>query len=126
MRSAILLRITARSAAEVLPQAGAAACAASSAMSTSVSSDRGISQNVCPVTGVGFSKYRPAAGATHSPPMQLSYRESKVITEPSAPGRAYTAMEVLLFRDVNVSDVTDSRFRTVAARLHRVASARRP
>ena len=32
MRSAILLRITARSAAEVLPQAGAAACAASSAL----------------------------------------------------------------------------------------------
>ena len=56
MRSAILLRIPARSAAEVLPQAGAAACAASNAFSTSVSSERGTSQNGCPVTGLGFSK----------------------------------------------------------------------
>ncbi len=56
MRSAILFRITARSAGEVLPHAGAAACAASSARSMSVSSDRGTSQNACPVTGVGFSK----------------------------------------------------------------------
>ena len=56
MRSAILFRISARSAAAVLPQAGAAAWAASRAFSTSVSSDRGISQNGWPVTGVGFSK----------------------------------------------------------------------
>ena len=69
MRSAILLRITARSAAEVLPQAGAAAWAASSAFSISASSDRATSQNVWPVTGLGFSKYRPVVGATHSPPM---------------------------------------------------------
>ena len=37
MRSAILFRMTARSAGEVLPQAGAAACAASSAFSMSAS-----------------------------------------------------------------------------------------
>ena len=56
MRSATLLRITARSAAGVLPQPGAAAWAASRAFSISDSSDRGISQNVWPVIGVGFSK----------------------------------------------------------------------
>ena len=72
MRSAILFRMTARSAAEVLPQAGAAACAASSAFSMSDSSERATSQNTSPVTGVRFSKYSPAVGATHSPPMKLS------------------------------------------------------
>ena len=47
MRSAILLRMFARSAAEVLPQAGAAACAASSAFSTSSAVLRATSVNVC-------------------------------------------------------------------------------
>lgn len=56
MRSAILFRIAARSAGAVLPHAGAAAWAASSALSTSASSERATSQNVWPVTGVGFSK----------------------------------------------------------------------
>ena len=72
IRSAILFRTLARSAAEVLPQAGAAACAASSASSTSSAVPRATSQNVCPLTGVGFSKYWPLTGATHSPPIQLS------------------------------------------------------
>ena len=69
MRSAILLRITARSAADVLPHAGAAACAASSAFSISASFDRATSQNGWPVTGLAFWKYWPVVGATHSPPM---------------------------------------------------------
>ena len=62
MRSAILLRMLARSVTEVLPQAGAAACAASSAFSTSSAVPRATSVNVSPVTGVGFSKYWPLAG----------------------------------------------------------------
>ena len=32
-------------------------------------------ENPSPVTGLTFSKYRPAAGATHSPPMKFSYRD---------------------------------------------------
>ena len=74
MRSAILFSITARSAGAVLPQAGAAACAASNALSMSASVERGTSQNASPVTGVGFSKYSPPTGGTHSPPMKLPYR----------------------------------------------------
>jgi hypothetical protein len=71
-RSAILLRMLARSAADVLPQAGAAACAASSAFSMSSAVPRATSVKVSPVTGVGFSKYWPLAGATYSPPMKWS------------------------------------------------------
>ena len=71
IRSAILIRMLARSAAAVLPQADAAPCAASSASSTSSAVERGISQNAFPVTGVTLSKYWPFAGATHSPPMKL-------------------------------------------------------
>ncbi|CKP58445.1 Uncharacterised protein [Mycobacterium tuberculosis] len=56
MRSAIMLRIAARSAGAVLPHPGAAACAASSALSMSAASERGTSQNGWAVTGVGFSK----------------------------------------------------------------------
>ena len=71
MRSATLLRITARSAGAVLPHCEAAPWAASSALSMSASVERGTSQNACPVTGVGFSKYSPPIGGTHSPPMKL-------------------------------------------------------
>ena len=72
MRSAILFRMTARSAADVRPQAGAAAWAASSASSMSSAVLRAISQNGLPLTGDGFSKYWPLTGATRSPPIQLS------------------------------------------------------
>ena len=72
IRSAILLRTAARSAAAVRAQPGAAACAASSARSTSSAVPRAISVNGLPLTGVGFSKYRPSAGATYSPPIQWS------------------------------------------------------
>ena len=72
MRSAIWLRMTARSATEVLPQAGAAACAASSASSMSSAVPRAISQKTLPLTGERFSKYWPLTGATYSPPIQLS------------------------------------------------------
>ncbi len=72
MRSAILFRMTARSAGAVLPQAGAAWCAASSASSTSSLVDRATSQNGWPLTGETFSKYMPLTGATRSPPIQLS------------------------------------------------------
>ncbi len=46
----------------VLPQAGAAACAASSASSMSSAVERAISVNTSPVTGEGFSKYWPLTG----------------------------------------------------------------
>src|ERR1700752_474004 len=92
MRSAILFRIAARSVGEVLPQAGAAACAASSAFSISDSSERATSQNVWPVTGVGFSKYRPSTGAIHWPPMKFWYRDSYDINAPAEPGRAKTVI----------------------------------
>ena len=57
MRSAILLRMLARSATVVFPHLGAAACAASRAASTSSAVPRATSVKVWPVTGVGFSKY---------------------------------------------------------------------
>ena len=75
MRSAILLRITARSATDVLPQAGAAAWAASSAASMSSAVPRATSVKTLPLTGETFSKYWPLTGATYSPPIQWSYRD---------------------------------------------------
>ncbi|SHW22564.1 Uncharacterised protein [Mycobacteroides abscessus subsp. abscessus] len=72
IRSATRLRMSALSAGESLAQPGAAACAASSAFSTSASPERGISQNTSPVTGVRFSKYRPCSGGTHCPPTKFS------------------------------------------------------
>ena len=72
IRSAILFRMLARSVAAVLPQAGAAACAASRAASMSSAVPRATSQKVLPFTGDGFSKYWPLTGGTHSPPIQWS------------------------------------------------------
>ena len=69
MRSAIFSSTIARSAGEVLPQAGAALCAASSAKLMSASLPRATWQNTSPVTGVMLSKYSPSTGATQSPPM---------------------------------------------------------
>jgi hypothetical protein len=48
--------MSARSATGVFPHRGAAAWAASSALSTSSALDRAISVKTCPVTGLGFSK----------------------------------------------------------------------
>jgi hypothetical protein len=64
MRSAILFRMLARSAGEVLPQASLAAWAASSASSTSSLLERATSQKGWPVIGVTFGKYSPLTGAT--------------------------------------------------------------
>ena len=71
MRSAMRLRISARSAALVLPQASLAVCAASSAASMSLASERAISHSGRPFTGEMLSKYWPERGATHLPPMKL-------------------------------------------------------
>ena len=57
MTSAILFKIFARSASEVLPQAGKAACPASIAEFTSSALDLAISQITSPVIGEQFSKY---------------------------------------------------------------------
>ena len=72
MRSAILLWMAARAAGAVLPHAPLAACAASRAFSMSSAVERGISQNVLPVIGVGFSKYCSLTGLTQSPPMKFA------------------------------------------------------
>ena len=55
--------------AAVRPQASFAAWAASSAASMSDASERAISQTGWPVIGEMLSKYLPALGARHSPPM---------------------------------------------------------
>ncbi len=55
-RSAILLRMPARSAVDVRPHWSAARCAASRASSTSAAEERATSQKTLPVTGLGFSK----------------------------------------------------------------------
>ncbi len=72
MRSAIFSRMLARSVGEVAPQASLAACAASSAASTSCALERGIWVKALPVTGVMLSKYWPLFGSTHAPPMKLA------------------------------------------------------
>ncbi len=72
MRSAILLRISARLAGAVLPQASLALWAASSASSMSAACERAIWQTGLPVIGLILSKYWPSTGATHLPPMKLS------------------------------------------------------
>lgn len=94
-RFAILLRMLARSVAEVRPHRSAAACAASRASSTSAAEERATSQKTLPFTGDGLSKYRPSTGATHSPPMKLSYRGAKATMLPSVPGCAYTMAALL-------------------------------
>ncbi|MNT29293.1 hypothetical protein D3C72_1650250 [compost metagenome] len=69
MRSAMRFRILARSVVEVRAQAALAACAASSAASTSCCPERGTRVNGLPVIGVTDSKYSPPAGGTQAPPM---------------------------------------------------------
>ncbi|SHS72028.1 Uncharacterised protein [Mycobacteroides abscessus subsp. abscessus] len=92
IRSAIRSKAFDRSAAEVLPHASAAACAASSAFSISGAVPRATRVNTLPSIGEAFSKYWPSAGATHSPPMKLSYLGAKVTALPSVPGAAYFAI----------------------------------
>ncbi len=69
MRSAILFRMTLRSAGVVFFQDANAFQAASTARSMSAASPRPTSQKGLPVTGVMSSKYSPLCGSTHSPPM---------------------------------------------------------
>ena len=62
---------------EVLPQAALAAWAASKAKLMSLSLERATSQMGLLVMGVMLVKYWPSTGATHFPPMKLSYRALK-------------------------------------------------
>ncbi|MNS94235.1 hypothetical protein D3C72_1284470 [compost metagenome] len=71
MRSAIFSSTRERSWAEVLPQASAAAWAASRALSMSAALERGNSAITSPLTGEVLVKYSPLIGATNSPPMKL-------------------------------------------------------
>ncbi len=69
MRSAIFSRISERAWTEVLPQASAAAWAASRALSMSLALERGNSAIGWPFTGEVLVKYWPSTGATNSPLM---------------------------------------------------------
>ncbi len=69
MRSAILLRMFARSAGVVFFHDSNAFHATSTARSMSSAVPRPTSVNGLPVTGVMFSKYWPLIGSTNSPPM---------------------------------------------------------
>jgi hypothetical protein len=71
-RSAMRLRMIARSVTEVRPHGRRALCAASSASSTSSAVLRATSHSGWPVMGVMFVKYCPRTGATARPPIQLS------------------------------------------------------
>ena len=81
-------RTAARPVSEVSPQASLAAWAASRASSTSSAVDLATSQNCLPVTGLTLGMYWPFTGATHVPPMKLSYRGLTVTTLPGVPGAA--------------------------------------
>ena len=72
-RSAILSNILARSPGAVRPHLSAAACAASKASSTSSALERAACVYGLPVIGEITSKYSPLTGATHLPPIKLSY-----------------------------------------------------
>jgi len=72
MTSAMRFSTAARSVVLVLPQAGAALCAASRAASMSSAVPRATSAKGLPVTGEMSSKYCPLTGFTHSPPIQCS------------------------------------------------------
>ena len=84
--SATRLRTEARSAREALPQAGAAAWAASRASSTSAAVDLATSQNGLPTTGLMFAMYLPPTGSTNFPPMKFPYRELTETMLPWVPG----------------------------------------
>src|SRR5579859_800557 len=75
MRSAIFKRMLERSATEVRPHFSRAAWAASSASSTSSACERATWHSTSPLIGLILSKYCPPLGATHFPPMKLSYFE---------------------------------------------------
>jgi len=72
-RSAIFNSRLERCAGGVFAQLSAAACAASNASSTSSAPERAAWVYGLPVIGVITSKYSPLTGATHLPPIKLSY-----------------------------------------------------
>ena len=72
-RSAILSIKLARSPGAVFAHLSAAACAASNANSMSSALERAALVYGLPVIGVITSKYSPLTGATHLPPIKLSY-----------------------------------------------------
>ena len=88
MTSAMRFSTRDRSVVDASPHATRAAWAASSASSTSSGVDAGISVNGFPVTGVRFALYRPFTGATHRPPMKLSYRGRTSTMLSGLPGTA--------------------------------------
>ena len=88
IRSAIFNNIFDRSVTDEHPHASFAACAASNASSISSAVERAIWHISLPSTGVVLVKYSPLTGATHLPPIKLSYFALNVTTEPSLPGFA--------------------------------------
>ena len=81
-RSAILRSKFERVVGEDLFHCSLALCAASSASSMSSTDERGTFVKTLPSTGEIFSKYSPFTGATHSPPIKLSYCALNSTLEP--------------------------------------------
>src|SRR5699024_4131729 len=96
IQSAILLKIFALSATDILPHTLKATCAASIAAFTYSLVDLANSQKTSPVTGLTFSKYFPFAGGLYSPPIKLSYLSLKFTRAPSVFGLAYLTLTFLL------------------------------
>ena len=71
--SAILSKIFDLSVIDVTPQVGKAACAASSAASTSCASDLGTEHITSLLIGLTLSKYFPDFGLTNLPPIKFPY-----------------------------------------------------
>ena len=87
-RSAIFNNRLERSVGEAAFHLVLAAWAASSASSMSSGLDLATLAKGLPLTGEILSKYSPLTGATHWPPIKLSYFSLKLILAPSVLGSA--------------------------------------
>ena len=94
--SATLVSTRARAAGDSWPHASFAACAASSAVSTSAGVESATSQIGLAVAGLRFTRYLPSAGGSHLPSMKFSYLGSTETVLPDWPGGTYF-MAVPLF-----------------------------
>src|SRR2546423_3659679 len=81
--SASLWRSSERSLGVFSSHSGSAACAASTARSTSFALQRGTSAIVSPVAGAITSIVSPEAASASSPPMRISYCVAVVVMVPS-------------------------------------------
>ena len=94
--SATLFSTAARCVADASPQASFAACAASNANSTSCGVDSATSVIAAAVAGLRSTRYFPAVGSSHFPPMKFSYRGRTVTMLPGRPGGTYFMVHSLI------------------------------